>query len=430
MKFSDILGLNARSQQFSYNYNTISGKKIAASKLLTKKYLIKANVPIPTLYAKFNNFDSVLKYDWNKLPASFALKPNKGLGGEGIIVVKKKSKDGNAWITTQRKKVTKDDLQLHIMDILEGAYSLGNDPDRAYIEEYVGRHKTFKKFAFRGTPDIRIIVFNRIPVMAMLRLPTKESGGRANLHQGAIGVGVDIASGITTRAIHHGKRIKFKPDTKRKLNGIKIPNWERILEIAVKTQEASLLGYLGVDVVLHPEKGPMVLEINSQPGLSIQMANGEGLRRRLLKIEDMKVRDAEHGVKVAQALFAGPFADKVRAEEGIKTINVFENIVISGKDGKKMTLPAKIDTGAWSSSIDRTLASDLGLLDKENVLWKRKVYSAMGREKREVVNIVFWLKGRKIKSAVGVADRSKLRKPLIIGRRDLTGFIVEPAKKE
>jgi len=37
--------------------------------------------------------------------------------------------------------------------------------------------------------------------MAMLRLPTKESGGKANLQQGAIGLGIDMASGVTTSAV-------------------------------------------------------------------------------------------------------------------------------------------------------------------------------------------------------------------------------------
>lgn len=160
------------------------------------------------------------------------------MGGEGIIVVKRKAKDGNGWITTQKKRVTVDDLKLHATDIIEGAYSMDNEPDVAYVEEYVGRHKAFRKYAYRGTPDIRVIVFNRVPVMAMLRLPTRESGGRANLHQGAIGVGVDVATGITTRAIWHGDLIKFKPGTKRKLHGIKIPQWDKILETAVKAQEA------------------------------------------------------------------------------------------------------------------------------------------------------------------------------------------------
>lgn len=429
MKSTEILGLNARSSLFSYKYNPIAGRKLTASKIKTEKALKRAGVPTPKNFAKFKDLTSVGKFDWSSLPDSFALKPSKGLGGEGIIVVKKKSKDKTGWITTSRKRVTIDDFKLHIQDIQEGAFSIGNVPDVAFIQEYIGRHKAFKKYAYRGTPDIRIIIFNKVPVMAMLRLPTKDSGGRANLHQGAIGVGVDIATGITTKAIYRGRQIKVKPGGKRKLHGIKIPKWNSILEIAVRASIAVELGYVGVDIVLHPEKGPMVLEINSQPGLSIQVANSEGLRKRLDRVEDLKVKDAEHGVKIAKALFAPTFADRVRAEEGVRTIGVFENIRIRNRHGKKILIPAKIDTGAWRTSMDRTLAKDLGL-GGENVLWKKTVSSSLGTEKRPVVPVIFWLKGKKIKTTAGIANRSNLKKPIIIGRQDLAGFIIDPFRED
>jgi len=430
VKTTSILGLNARSQLFSYPYNPSRGKRIANSKLLTKKALKKADIPTPDVYAIFKNPKDILHFDWNDLPSSFVLKPNKGLGGEGIIVVKKRSKDKSGWVTAAREKVTEDDLKLHILDILEGAYSMQNVPDTAFFEEYVARHKAFKKYAFRGTPDVRVIVFNKVPIMAMLRLPTKESRGRANLHQGAIAVGIDIATGITTKALWKGRYIPYKPGTKRKLHGIKIPSWTKILKMSVDCQEATNLGYLGVDIVLHPEKGPMVLEINFQPGLQIQVANQAGLRKRLERVEDLKVKDADHGVLIAKSLFVGPFADRVRAEEGIRTINVFENVVVKGKNGKKITVPAKIDTGAWRSSMDKTLAKDLGLLEEGNILWQKTVWSSIGREKRPIVNVSFWLKGKKIKTSAGISDRSKLKKPIIIGRRDIAGFLVNPVKEE
>lgn len=426
MKISSILGLNARTQAYAYKYNTHRGKKIADSKLQTARILKKAEVAHPGIYKKFKAENDVFDFDWGSLPDSFALKPSRGLGGEGIVVIKKRSQDKSGWITTQRGKVTPEDLKLHTLDILEGAYSMGNVPDTAFVQEYVGRHKAFRKWAYRGTPDIRIIVFNKVPVMAMLRLPTKESGGRANLHQGAIGVGVDIATGITTKAIWHGEQIVYKPGTERKLRGIKIPGWTIILETAVKAQVASGLGYLGVDIVLHPDKGPMVLELNAQPGLQIQLANQEGLKKRLERIEDLNVRDAEHGVKIAKALFAGRFTDRVKAEEGIKTIKAVEEVKVSDAMGNKVVTLAKIDTGAWSSSIDRKFAKDLGLLKKNKVLWYRKKLSALGDEQRPVIPLSLWLAGRRINTNVTVADRGQLRYQLLIGRMDLQGFLVSP----
>ena len=429
MKLNHILGLNSRTQHYSYPYNTAKGRKIARSKLLTKRLLQRVNIPTPQIYAKFRNPRDVLEFDWNTLPGSFALKPSKGLGGQGIIVIKKKSKDGVSWITTQRKKVIIDDFKLHALDILEGAYSVGNVPDYAYIEEYVGRHKRFRKYAYRGTPDIRIIVFNKIPILAMLRLPTKESGGRANLHQGAIGVGIDIATGITTKAIWHADPIKYKPGTKRKLNGIKIPNWTRILEIAVQCQMVSHLGYVGVDIVLHPEKGPMVLEINSQPGLQIQLANMTGLRKRLERVDELEVRDAQHGVNIAKAIFAGRFTDRVSAEEGIKVLSIWEEIKIVSSTSKKVKFYAKVDTGAWRTSIDTGLARELGLLDTKNVLWTRKIRTSLGREERPVINMSYYIAGRRVDTIASVSNRKHLRVPVLIGRRDLPGFLVSPIYK-
>ncbi|OGM56100.1 hypothetical protein A3E46_01420 [Candidatus Woesebacteria bacterium RIFCSPHIGHO2_12_FULL_46_16] len=425
MKASLILGLNARTQLFTYRYNSLQGKKIADSKLQTARVLGKTEVTLPKIYKKFKNPEDIEKFDWESLPNSFAVKPSRGLGGEGIIVVKKKIKDGEGWITTQRERVTVDDLKFHVLDILEGAFSMRNEPDVAFIQEYVGRHKAFKKYAYRGTPDIRIIVFNKVPVMAMLRLPTKESGGRANLHQGAVGVGIDIATGITTKAIWHGEQIVYKPGTGKKLRGIKIPNWTLILETAVKAQIASGMGYLGVDIVLHPEKGPMVLELNAQPGLQIQLANMGGLKKRLERVEDLEVRDAEHGVKIAKALFAARFADRVKAEEGIKTVGVWEEVKILGADKKKHTIKAKIDTGAWKTSIDRDMARQLGILDKSNVLWTKIYKSALGKEVRKVVSLTFYLAGTRVSTIANVANRSYLRTPLIIGRKDLKGFLVK-----
>lgn len=434
MKTSSILGLNARSQLFAYKYNTRRGKQIADSKIKTAAVLKNSKVAHPKIFKKFTDPTQVLEFNWGSLPDKFALKPSRGMGGEGIIVVKKRITDKKIlksvkdpiWITTNKERVTAEDLKLHTLDILEGAYSMGNVPDVAFIQEYVGRAEVFRKWAYRGTPDIRVIVFNKIPIMAMLRLPTRESGGRANLHQGALGVGIDIATGITTRAIWHGDEIVYKPGTGRALRGIKIPNWDKVLETAVQAQEVSHLGYLGVDIVIHPDKGPMVLELNAQPGLQIQLANGEGLKKRLERVEDLDVRDMEHGVNIAKTLFSGRYINRKAIAEGIKTIGTKEDVKIIGIGGrKKETVWAKVDTGAWRSSIDRELAESLGLLSKENILWERKVKSTLGTETRPVINLKYYLAGRKIVTIASVANRSKMRRQFIIGRRDLSGFIVK-----
>jgi len=425
-KFSSILGVNARNRLYLI-YNNKRGRKVADSKLLTKKRLSKAGLPAPKVLKIFKSPEDVFNFDWTKLPESFVLKPVSGFGGQGIIIIRSKAKYAGEWWTMSGEKIDIPTLRLHTLDVLAGQYSLHNFPDWAFVEERIKIAGIFRKYAYRGTPDVRVIVFNKVPVMAMLRLPTKESAGKANLHQGAIGVGIDLATGITNHAVCRGKFLRYIPGTKRKVNGIKLTYWNTILTLAAKAQEAvSELGYVGVDIVYDKAHGPMILELNARPGLEIQNANLTPLKRRLERVEGLEVLNAEHGVRIAKALFAGRYADRVMAEEGVKIIGSKEEVKILAADKKKISVWAKIDTGAWRTSIDKNLAKELGLLRKENVLWTKTIKSSLGKEKRPIIGLTFWLAGRKINTYAGVANRVHLRRPLIIGRRDLEGFLVKP----
>jgi len=427
-KANQILGMNARNWIY-LKLNTKKGRRIADSKLLTKKILKKSNLPTPELLAVFKKSQDLVDFDWLSLPDNFVLKPVSGYGGGGIIVVKKKAKWAGEWYLMDNSIVNISDLRFWILDILAGQFSLHNLPDQAMIEERIKIAKVFRKYAFQGTPDIRVIVFNKVPVMAMLRLPTAQSKGKANLHQGAIGAGIDLATGITTYGVCQGKFIKFIPNTKRKINGLKLPNWNTILTLAVKAQEANpSLGYVGVDIVYDKEHGPVILELNARPGLEIQNANLSPLKKRLERVEGLEVKDAEQGVRIAKTLFAERFADRVMVEEGIKIVKTWEDIKIRSADKKKIEVRAKIDTGAWRTSIDRGLATQLGLLHPDNILWRKFYKSGLGKEEREVIDLTFFLAGRRIKTIASVAERTDLRAPIIIGRRDLEGFLVKPRK--
>lgn len=238
-------------------------------------------------------------------------------------------------------------------------------------------------------------------------------------------VGIDIATGVTLKGVHHGHVIRYVPGTKRKLNGIKIPKWKSLLEAAVMAADAAKLNYGGVDILLHKDKGPMIVELNGSPGLDIQIANRSGLRKRLERVEGLKIRDIEHGVRVGRALFAEWFADKVKADEGLTVVDSYETVVVRGKDKKvREEVDVIIDTGAFRSAIDKSLAEKLGLLVGDNVLWQQ---SNLGNKiKREVIEVTFYLKGRRIKSAMRVSNRSKVKRKILIGRRDLQGFLVNP----
>lgn len=429
VKAQDILGMNARNFEYLSRYNPQRAKKIANSKLLTKSTLSKYKLPVPRLYRVFRRERDLERFDFTKLSETFAVKPNKGLGGEGIVVVTQGGTFAGEWVTSLGQTVNIQDLKLHIGDILEGRFSLDDLPDFAFVEELIRIHPAFTRYAYHGTPDIRVVVFNRVPVMAMLRIPTKESGGRANLHQGAVGAGIDIASGVTTYGVYYEDEVIFMPGTRRRIRGIEIPEWESVLELAIRCQELTGLGYLGADIVLQPsiknpgKTLPKILELNAQPGLKIQLANRAGLKRRLERVEGLEVDTPEKGIKIAKALFGD--RNLAHLTRGLKTVGVFEEVDVLDYLGERQVVKAKIDTGAFRTSIDEKLANDLGLLRPENILMRKSYESALGSHLRDVIGISFYLSGRKIETTASVVDRSNLRRPMIIGRRDLTGFSVE-----
>ena len=428
-KLHHILGMNARNLNY-LGLNTHRARKIADSKLLTKRILKTHSIPHPKLIKVLHSYSDLREFNWLALKEGFVVKPSEGYGGEGILVIKKATEQEGRWLLMNGGIVNEEDLELHAMDIVEGSYSRNRTPDQAFIEQRVKIHPKFRKYAHQGTPDVRVIVFNSVPVMAMLRLPTKESNGKANLHQGAIGLGIDMATGITTHGVHYDSIISHIPNTGKKVNGLTIPYWDQILAIAVACQHATGLGYIGVDIVLDEEKGPLVIELNDQPGLQIQMANQVGLLDRLKRIEELDIRNPSKGIQISQVLFAEHFSDKVKAEKGRKIVGIFEKIKIKDGQGNKQEVIAKMDTGAYSVSIDRTLAEDLGLLGTKNILYEETFKSALGKEVRPVIEVDLWLQGRKITALANISNRKHLRSEILIGRKYLQDFMVDPSRVE
>jgi len=413
-----VLGMNARNFLYIRPFNKPSAKHIADDKLETKKVLLENNIPTPSLLATFYSRKDIRNFDWDLPEKGFVIKPARGYGGSGIIAFKQ-WKNGIA-TTISGEEYTIKQLESHMFNVLDGAFSLQYLPDKAFIEERVIQSSFFKKIVTVGLADIRIVVFRNVPVMAMLRIPTQQSFGKANLHLGALAVGIDLATGITTSATSKSRLIYFLPQSKKKTAGIKLPQWNDLLILATKTQEIIGLGFAGVDIVIDDHKGPVVLEVNARPGLKIQNANLASLRTRLERIEDMNIPTPARGVALAQSLFAEKFSEKVSTQPQI--LPVVYPVFIKTKDTVK-EIKAKLDTGAYRSSIDSDLANELGLpIAKETVYIK----SASGRAYRPTTTISFQLAGRKFTSNVTVVNRSHLKYPMIVGRVDLKGFLIRP----
>ena len=458
-KSQKLLGMNARNLEYIRPYNRKRGMEIADNKLLCKRILKKNSLAVPLLIGKISTHEALEQFDWAKLPASFALKPNRGFGGEGILVVyaRKKGRD-DAWVKADGTVITIEDLKSHIRNILDGSFSLANIPDTAFFEERLTLLKLFKPYAFKGIPDIRVIVFNSVPVMAMLRLPTRGSDGKANLQQGAVGVGIDLATGTTTTAIiGKGHVIEYVPGTRLVLSGIKIPYWKEILRMAAEAQKISGLGFLGADIAIDRERGPVILELNARPGLSIQLANLSGLKERLDRVSGLKIRSVDRGIRVGMNLFGGEIEEEIEEISGKRVIGAIEKVKLIGKDGKELEVEAKIDTGADSTSIDTQIAEELGFHEALEEFERRvadrdilqelskgereklfadipdlastvPVKSSHGTSYRPMVRIDLVIDGVTVPAKVSIIGRSHLEYPVIVGRKSLRKFLIDVNK--
>ncbi len=281
-----ILGLNARNAEFILPYNKRRFYPRVDDKLETKRRALEKGIHVPDLYQVIEierqnrNFSTLLApYQ------DFVLKPAKGSGGDGIWVITGKRQ--GKWVKSSGSLVSEDDLQFHVSNILSGMYSLGGTADTAFFEYRVKIDSVFEKVSYGGVPDVRVILFRGIPVMAMLRLPTQASDGKANLHQGAVGAGVDLDTGLTTNGVCLNMQITQHPDTGESIRDIQIPTWDDFLILASKCYGLAELDYLGVDMVLDAQRGPLVLELNARPGLSIQICNRIGLKQRLNVVKNL-----------------------------------------------------------------------------------------------------------------------------------------------
>jgi alpha-L-glutamate ligase-like protein len=279
-----IMGINRRNAEYTLAHNPRRYYPLVDDKLRTKEIALAAGMPVPQLYGVVET-----EYQVRHLPAmlqdheDFVIKPAHGSGGDGILVIAGRARAN--FRTVSGEILTRDELNHHVFNILSGLYSLGGQTDTAMIEYRVIFDPVFDHICHQGVPDVRVIVFLGVPVMAMLRLPTRESGGKANLHQGAIGAGIDLASGLTLKGVSRQGIVSEHPDTGNSIQGVAIPHWKTLLSIAARAHELTRLGYLGVDLVLDKDRGPLLLELNARPGLAIQIANAAGLMHRVKLVE-------------------------------------------------------------------------------------------------------------------------------------------------
>lgn len=274
-----ILGLNRRDADYVLLCNRRAYYPYVDNKLLTKRICAERRIRVPETYAVISRHgDAQAVLERIRHRRRFVVKPATGSGGRGILMIN--GRNGLEFEGSGGTHIPLDELKYHILTILSGMYSLGGKPDRAVIEQRLVGHPVLDRLAAGGIPDVRIILYRGVPAMAMIRLPTSASRGRANLHQGAVAAGVDLATGATLGGAWRNRAVAAHPDTDEPLAGLRVPDWPEVLEGAVKLGDGLQLGYIGIDYVIDANAGPVVLEANARPGLAVQIANRRGLLSR------------------------------------------------------------------------------------------------------------------------------------------------------
>jgi alpha-L-glutamate ligase-like protein len=299
LKKLGILGMNRRNAACILDHNPRALYPIVDDKLRMHALCKQIAVPAPEVYGEISYHSQLRRLDTILEPRDdFVIKPNRGSAGRGVLVLV--GRDGRHFVRHNGVVMRLDQIRQHLSDILSGMYSLGGRPDRAILQQRVRLHPVFEAVAYKGIPDIRVILYRNEPAMAMLRLPTKQSNGRANLHQGGIGTGVDLGSGVTHHAVQGNRFVECHPDTGMPVVGLRVPYWDEVLEMSRRVALEVGLGYIGVDIVVDVEQGPMLLEANARPGLAIQIANGRGLLPRLRAIDAQREQE-RHTISLEEA---------------------------------------------------------------------------------------------------------------------------------
>lgn len=414
-----LLWQNERNLKFINEYNDDYAKKLADSKLKTKEFLQTKWINVSKTLFVVRDLNDLNTIDLHNFELPFVLKPNSWYGWKWILIVEKKDEQNN-FITNDWGKYSKSDLIHHIKDILDWFYSLSWSRDKAIFEQKIILESSIELLWKYWLPDIRVIVFNMVPVMAMLRVPTENSKWKANLHGWACWVWVDIWTWKLTYITQFRKIIKSIPGI-WDIRWIEIPFWDEVLKLALKVANSTNIWYLWCDIVLDDNVWPLLLEVNVRPGLEVQVANLHPLWERLKKVQNVKVNSVEKWVRLWKDLFGWDIEGKIK--------NISWKKVLWNREYIEVYSPAFLIDKSWieiwlKSLCDIKTSKPNSYIDKKYLVESLKIDES--KIKNDTIKLkcnILW-EIRTIKFIVKDLERVNL----ILWKEALYGFLIDPFK--
>ncbi|MFA5871643.1 MAG: sugar-transfer associated ATP-grasp domain-containing protein [Parcubacteria group bacterium] len=265
------LGMNLRNYLIR-EYNSFESLDLAKDKSGAKRLFSEHGIITPKTFFEIKSFSDLSKI--SLFPDEFVIKPSRGFGGNGIMVLQKNSQ---GFLDPSGEVFSENKIRKHIRKILDGEFSGHKEEDVAIVEEriFASPKITFKESA--GLPDIRIFCVNYVPVMAMMRHSTKATRGRANLTVGAIGIGIDVETGRVTHLFSKKEEREFKLSDFDIPENFRVPHWKQLIEASIEASKLSQLSISGVDLIIDRNDRVVLIEINGRPGIEIQNVNKKSL---------------------------------------------------------------------------------------------------------------------------------------------------------
>lgn len=405
-----LLGQNARNLKYIKWFNSKMARKLADSKLQTKYFLKKKGIPVPETLAVFKKHSEITEEVVQQLEPPFVIKPNAGFWGKWIIVINKRDSLNN-FISNTWDVFTIKYIHTHLLNIVDWFFSLAGLRDKVIIEKKIEIDDEVQILWKYWLPDIRVICFNMVPVMAMLRIPTEKSWWKANLHSWACAAWIDIGSWRLTYITQHSKIVKsviWIWD----IRGLVLPHWDKMLKMVVSVQKETNIWYLWCDIVMDNKDWPLLLEINIRPGLEVQIANLAKLKDRLERVEWIHINSVEKWVRLWKDLFSGDIDEKIKNISGKKVLWQREYITLNYNE-KEYKYLTEINTGQTFSFIDKWFLENILKVDSDKL-------------KNKKIKIITDVSG--IEKNINFSIKDLWSVNIILGLNSLRWFLIDPFK--
>lgn len=252
---------------------------------------------------KLTSRADLLDFLLKEKPAGLVLKPPDTFGGFGILVFDNiEYNDEIVFHASNGDAVTFSELSDRIDSSLENERNIKG----FVLEKRIEQHPVLGKIYPHSVNSLRIITYltkDNHPKIFRTRMRLGRKGNLVdNVSQGGISASINKESGVIINGLSltAGEDSSFTehPDTGVRFTGVKVPHWNRVLELCRKAASTMpLQRFVGWDIAVGPE-GPVLIEGNSS---GVEVAYDQ-LGNKGFMTDEFKTDMLEYGIRFPDRL--------------------------------------------------------------------------------------------------------------------------------